>query len=52
MSHFDIAVDDVEVGVAWALNAGATLTDHQPQEHVWEMLDPAGHPFSLFRGDI
>src|SRR5688572_8437201 len=34
MIHLDIAVDDLEAGVAWALEAGATLAEHQPQPHV------------------
>jgi catechol 2,3-dioxygenase-like lactoylglutathione lyase family enzyme len=50
MSHLDIAVGDLEAAVAWALEAGAKPADHQPQEHVRVMLDPAGHPFCLFRG--
>jgi catechol 2,3-dioxygenase-like lactoylglutathione lyase family enzyme len=49
MLHLDIAVEDLLAGVAWALRAGATLADHQPQEHVRVLLDPAGHPFCLFR---
>jgi len=49
MMHLDIAVDDIEAGVAWALQAGATLAGYQPQEHVRVLLDPAGHPFCLFR---
>ena len=52
MSHLDIAVDDLEVAVVWALEAGARLADHQPQEHVRVMLDPAGHPFCLFPGEV
>ncbi|MQA64008.1 MAG: VOC family protein [Actinophytocola sp.] len=52
MSHLDIAVDDLEAGVAWALDAGARLADYQPQEHVRVMLDPAGHPFCLFLGQV
>lgn len=48
MMHLDIAVDDLDVGVAWALAAGATLAEHQPQEDVRVMLDPEGHPFCLF----
>jgi catechol 2,3-dioxygenase-like lactoylglutathione lyase family enzyme len=48
MTHLDIAVEDLEAGVAWALDAGAKLADYQPQEHVRVMLDPAGHPFDLF----
>lgn len=47
-SHLDIAVDDLAAGVAWALAAGATLADFQPQEDVRVMRDPAGHPFCLF----
>lgn len=47
-SHLDIAVDDLQAGVDWARQAGATLADYQPQEHVRVMLDPAGHPFCLF----
>ena len=46
--HLDIAVDDLEEGVAWALGAGAILADFQPQDDVRVMLDPAGHPFCLF----
>ncbi|MPY98190.1 MAG: VOC family protein [Actinophytocola sp.] len=48
MSHLDIAVDDLDAGVAWACEHGATVADHQPQPHVRVMLDPAGHPFCLF----
>lgn len=52
MMHLDIAVEDLEAGVQWALECGATLADHQPQEHVRVMLDPAGHPFCLFPGRV
>ena len=52
MAHLDIAVEDLEVGVAWALEAGARLADFQPQEHVRVMLDPVGHPFCLFPGPV
>jgi catechol 2,3-dioxygenase-like lactoylglutathione lyase family enzyme len=52
MSHLDIAVDDLEAGVSWALDAGATLAEFQPQEHVRVMLDPAGHPFCLFPSEF
>ena len=48
MIHLDIEVDDLDVGVAWATAAGATIADHQPQDDVRVMLDPAGHPFCLF----
>lgn len=52
MLHLDIAVEDLEVAVAWALDAGATLAEHQPQDQVRVMLDPAGHPFCLFPGSV
>jgi len=48
MMHLDIAVDDLEAGVAWALEVGAELAPHQPQEGVRVLLDPEGHPFCLF----
>ncbi len=46
--HLDIAVDDLEASVTWALGAGARLSDFQPQQNVRVMLDPDGHPFCLF----
>lgn len=45
--HLDIAVNDLDEAVAWAIGAGATLAGYQPQEDVRVMLDPAGHPFCL-----
>lgn len=46
--HLDIAVDDVEEGVARAKSLGAMLADPQPQPERWRvMLDPAGHPFCV-----
>jgi catechol 2,3-dioxygenase-like lactoylglutathione lyase family enzyme len=48
MLHLDIHVDDLDAAVEHALAAGARLADHQPQERVRVMLDPAGHPFCLF----
>ena len=47
--HLDIAVDDLGAAVAWAIEAGAALAEYQPQENVRVMIDPAGHPFCLFR---
>jgi hypothetical protein len=47
-------VDDLDAGVAWALESGATVAAHQPQrpdDHVI-MLDPEGHPFCMCRGDV
>ena len=52
MTHIDIAVENLEEAVAWAVDAGATLAEHQPQRHVRVMLDPAGHPFCLFPGQV
>lgn len=48
MMHLDIGVDDLDDGVAFAVEAGATVAEHQPQTDVVVMLDPAGHPFCLF----
>ncbi len=52
MEHLDIGVENLEEAVAWALEAGATLAEYQPQEHVRVMLDPAGHPFCLFPSPV
>ncbi len=52
MVHVDFATDDVEAAVAWALELGATLAEHQPQHDVRVLLDPAGHPFCLFDGPV
>ena len=49
MLHLDFQVTDLEAAVAHALSLGAELPDHQPQENVRVMLDPAGHPFCLYR---
>jgi hypothetical protein len=46
--HLDLEVDDPDEAVAHALEVGAALADHQPQESVRVMLDPAGHPFCLY----
>jgi catechol 2,3-dioxygenase-like lactoylglutathione lyase family enzyme len=48
MQHLDIAVDDLDSSVAWAVAAGAEVAADQPQSDVRVMLDPAGHPFCLF----
>ena len=47
--HLDIAVEDLGAAVTWAIEAGATLAEYQPQKHVRVMIDPAGHPFCLYR---
>ena len=46
--HLDIRVDDLEAAVRHAVTSGAELSNHQPQEGVRVLLDPAGHPFCLF----
>lgn len=48
MLHLDLAVDDLAAAVAHAVSCGARLAEHQPQERVRVMFDPAGHPFCLF----
>ena len=49
-AHLDLGVDgDLDGAVAWAVQNGATVAAHQPQDDVRVMLDPAGHPFCLFQ---
>lgn len=52
MMHIDVAVDDLDSGVAWAIECGARPADHQPQDGVRVMLDPEGHVFCLFAGEV
>ncbi|MGP3957816.1 VOC family protein [Nonomuraea sp. 3N208] len=47
--HLDIAVDDLDAAVEWAVGCGAVLAEFQPQDDVRVLLDPDGHPFCLFR---
>ena len=47
-AHLDIAVDDLDAGVARAKALGASLAAYQPQDDVRVLVDPAGHPFCLF----
>ncbi|MGW1054653.1 VOC family protein [Streptomyces sp. NPDC002521] len=46
--HLDFEVEDLRAAVAHALELGARESDHQPQDNVRVMLDPAGHPFCLY----
>ncbi|MGC9535712.1 VOC family protein [Streptomyces sp. UG1] len=46
--HLDFEVVDLQAAVAHALELGARETEHQPQDNVRVMLDPAGHPFCLY----
>ncbi|MGS2641065.1 VOC family protein [Streptosporangium sp. LJ11] len=48
MMHLDLEVDDLYGAVDHAIETGATLADHQPQDDVRVLLDPAGHPFCLY----
>ena len=48
MMHLDFQVDDLDEAVAHALDLGAEEAEHQPQDDVRVMLDPAGHPFCLY----
>jgi predicted enzyme related to lactoylglutathione lyase len=52
MLHFEIEVDDVEAAVAHAMEAGAQVASHQPEDRdltrLRVLLDPAGHPFCLW----
>ena len=51
MMHLDCQVGDLDEATAEAQALGARLADHQPQQHVRVLLDPAGHPFCLVRDD-
>lgn len=48
MLHLDFEVSDLTAAVAHALELGAEEADHQPQDNVRVLLDPAGHPFCLY----
>ncbi len=48
MMHLDFEVTDLAAAVEHALELGATWCDHQPQDDVRVLLDPAGHPFCLY----
>jgi hypothetical protein len=51
MMHLDFQVGDLEDATAEAIGLGAKLADHQPQDNVRVLFDPAGHPFCLCRDD-
>ena len=48
MLHLDFQVADLEAAVEHAVSLGAELPEHQPQDDVRVLLDPAGHPFCLY----
>lgn len=47
--HLDIEVDDLEAAGAFAVEQGAALAEHQFQPDVRVYIDPAGHPFCLWK---
>ena len=51
MMHLDLEVGDLAASVRRAVADGATLAAFQPQEKVRVLLDPAGHPFCLYKDD-
>ncbi|AKU18806.1 VOC family protein [Luteipulveratus mongoliensis] len=48
MLHLDIGVRSLDKAVEDAVALGAELPEHQPQDDVRVLLDPAGHPFCLY----
>jgi len=48
MMHLDFQVDDLDAAVTHAVILGAQPAEHQPQDDVRVLLDPAGHPFCLY----
>jgi len=52
MLHFEVEVDDLEVAVALAIEAGGREAQWQPPDRdprrIRIVLDPAGHPLCLF----
>jgi hypothetical protein len=51
MMHFDFQVGELDSAVAEAVELGARVAAHQPQDNVRVLFDPAGHPFCLCRDD-
>ncbi|MDL2220256.1 VOC family protein [Eubacteriales bacterium OttesenSCG-928-N14] len=47
MIHLDFWVDDLQQGVDYALQCGATLAGEQYYKSSRTLLDPAGHPFCI-----
>lgn len=48
MAHLGFEVGDLAGEVDRAVGLGAELSEHQPQENVRILFDPAGHPFCLY----
>jgi catechol 2,3-dioxygenase-like lactoylglutathione lyase family enzyme len=49
MLHLDFEVTDLAAAVEHAVQLGAREAEFQPQDNVRVLLDPAGHPFCLYR---
>jgi catechol 2,3-dioxygenase-like lactoylglutathione lyase family enzyme len=49
MLHLDVEVVELDAAVADAVRLGARLAPHQSQASVRVLVDPAGHPFCLYR---
>lgn len=47
MLHLDFYVDNLQEGVEYALQCGATLAGEQYFKTSRTMFDPAGHPFCI-----
>ena len=47
MAHLDLAVNDLEKAVTYAILCGARIADEQFSNDWRVMFDPAGHPFCL-----
>ena len=47
-AHLDLEVDDLVEAEAYARSVGARTHEHQPQDTVRVMVDPAGHLFCLY----
>ncbi|QNP75066.1 VOC family protein [Streptomyces roseirectus] len=47
--YLDFEVSDLRAAVAHAVELGARESGFQPQDHVRVLLDPAGHPFCLYK---
>ena len=50
MVHLDFEVSDLAAAAQHAVDMGARLAAHQPQENVRVLIDPVGHPFCVYRG--
>ena len=48
-----LGADERDEAVEYAVALGARVAEHEPQpERLVVMLDPAGHPFCLFPGNV